>query len=165
MICGVDCGQNGALALLDRLGAPLQLVDMPAVKVKIGRTWRKRTDPHGLRALLDEWRPAHVVIEEVSPRHGDGPRAVTLGIGYGEAVGVVVGMGLSLVIVPAAQWRRETGVSADNYDERKAKSLRVARDLFPSMAGRLKAASHSDRAEALLIARWGLRARALGVAA
>lgn len=165
MICGVDCGQSGALALLDRDGRPLALADMPAVKVKIGGTWRPRTDPHGLRALLAEWAPAHVVVEEITPRRDDGPRAMTMGIGFGQVVGVVVGLSLPLVIVSAGQWRRETGVSADSYDARKAKSLAVARNLFPTMADKLNAASHSDRAEALLIARWGLKARALGLAA
>lgn len=165
MICGIDCGQDGALALLDRRGNALALTDMPTVRVKIGGTWRKRTDPHGLRAVLEEWAPAHVVIEEISPRKGDGPRAVTLGIGYGEAVGVVVGMRLPLVIVSAQVWRRESGVSAETYDMRKIVSLKAARNLWPNMAGKLTAQDHADRAEALLIARWGLRARALGVAA
>ena len=75
MICGVDCGQSGALALLDRDGRPLALADMPAVKVKIGGTWRPRTDPHGLRALLAEWAPAHVVVEEITPRRDDAPQS------------------------------------------------------------------------------------------
>jgi hypothetical protein len=135
---------------------------MPTIKVRIGGTLRPRVDMHGLRALLAEWEPAHVVVEEIAGRKGDGPKAVTLGIAYGEAVGVVVGMGLSLVIVSPQTWRRESGVSGDDYDARKRASLTVARDLFPSFAPRIKRADH---AEALLIARWGLRARALGVAA
>lgn len=165
MICGIDPGIDGALALLDRAGNALDVVDMPTIKVRIGGTLRARVDPHGLRGKLLEWAPAHVVIEEIAPRKGDGARAVVLGIAFGQAEGVVVGLGLPLVLASPREWRRQTGVSAESYDGRKAQSLIVARNLFPGMAVKLKAAAHADRAEALLLARWGLKARALGMVA
>lgn len=164
MIVGLDPGQEGALALLDMGGKPVAVRDMPTVKRRIGDTLRPRVDLPALRDLLAEWEPSQVVVEFVEPRKGDGPRAGWLMKSSGQAEGVVVGMRLPLIFAPPRDWRRDSGVTGKRYEDRKEASRVAARELFPDWCHMLTAKAHADRAEAMLIARWGLRARVLGFA-
>lgn len=78
--------------------------------------------------------------------------------GIGIIEGILAGLGIPYTVVPPATWKRAMGVTAD-----KSEAIVIAQRLFPACAHLLYRAKDDGRAEALLIAEHGRRARA-GVA-
>jgi hypothetical protein len=61
VVCGVDCGLGGALALWDP--ERRQLVGVTDMPVLVVRKDRRAVDAHALAAWFRDHRPGHVVIE------------------------------------------------------------------------------------------------------
>ena len=155
MICGVDPGNEGALALLDAKGGLIDVVDMPAVEIKVAGSDRMRVAPAGLAEILRRWNPAHVVIERVQGLPTDGgARAFAFGFAAGAVAGVVATLGLPMTYVTPQKWKAASGVTKDKETCRQR-----ALELWPAHAGKFARKSvDGDRAEACLIARYGIMA-------
>ena len=157
MICGIDCGVNGALALFDADGTLLDAVDMPSASERVGKTQRTRVSLEGLRALLLDWRPSHAGYEKVAPRPGDTPMTGYLLMAYGEVRGVIAGLGIPSTPVNTREWRNAAGIklrTGMSYQDRKEASRIRALQLYPAQAALFARKRDSDRAEAVLVGRW-----------
>ena len=105
--------------------------------------------------LLDTPEPAaacYIELVGVMPRQG-----IASGFKFGRAVGAIHATcaltGLRLELVTPATWKRHHRLGAD---KEQARALALRR--WPALADRLARKKDADRAEALLIADYGLRA-------
>ena len=159
-ICGVDPGVSGAICLI-RPDGKLVARDMPTFAVRVGKSTRHRIDATALSNILREMAPDHAIIEQVGPRNSDGPAgAFSFGEAFGIVRGVVCAMAIPHTFVMPTSWRRAMGVSlpaGSTYADRKEASRRRAVEMFPADAPILARKRDADRAEAALLAAWGLR--------
>lgn len=154
MICGVDPGSSGALALLDARGNLLDVRDMPSAEIKVSGNDRKRIVPAELALILREWAPAHVVIERVQGLPSDGgARAFAFGYAAGAVGGVVATLGYPMTFVSPQKWKKASGVTSDKETCRMR-----ALELWPMHAAWFARKLDADRAEAALLARYGIMA-------
>lgn len=155
-IIGIDPGAAGAVAVVDaRTGALVQVFDMPAVALEVGGKSKRRVAPY---LLADELRLFNVdgtraVVEQVSAMPGQGVSSMfAFGHAFGLALGVLAGMGIPVDTVTPAKWKRDLKVNAG-----KDGSRALASTLWPAQAGEFKRVKDDGRAEAALIALWGLK--------
>jgi hypothetical protein len=154
---GIDLGLTGAIASVDERG-DAQVLDMPTVPDGKSR----RIDGRALILLLRQLVPVGVrpvfVIEDVRPRpnaargttmHSEGSLMRSRGI----VEGVADIMGADLRAVQPQSWKRFYAL----LKTEKAASLEKARTLYPAIASDLKRQKDQNRAEAVLIAHYGLR--------
>lgn len=152
---GIDIGLTGAVAAVDSRGS-CSVADIPTVTAGKGR----RIDGRGLLLLLRQFVPAGeaglVLFEDVRPmpnKGGRGTSIITEGSlmrsrGIVEAVVDVVR--IEHRVVQPQTWKRHYGLIGKD----KGESLAVARALYP--LADLRLAKHHNRAEAILIAHFGL---------
>ena len=154
MIAGIDPGNQGALALLDSRGNLLNVMDMPSVEVKVSGSDRHRVVPAELARILRYWAPNHVVIERVQGLPTDGgARAFAFGYAAGAVGGVVAALGIPMTFVTPQAWKKASGVTADKETCRMR-----ALELWPKHANDFRLKTRPDRAEAALIALYGIKA-------
>jgi|AntRauTorcE11897_2_1112592.scaffolds.fasta_scaffold00159_23 hypothetical protein len=156
LILGIDPGASGALALYRPAdGKLIDVFDMPTHVIRINNSDKKRVDPHALSGLVRMWAD-HIefaVIEEVSslPKQG-----VASTFAFGQAY-MAVEMACAAMQVPyytvtPAVWKRVMKCSG-NKDE----SRRAASRLMPVSADKWARVKDDGRAEAALLAIYGLR--------
>ena len=168
IVCGIDTGTGGAIAFLDAdTNELLDVVDMPVHRIQVGKYVRSRVARADLLAILNRARGSPVFVErpEARPRrttdHATGktimvqPGAAGM-FSMGESYGCVV-MGcaaamMSLTEVSAGKWKGEIGVPAAKDDAR-----RRAQSLWPADAHRFERVKDDGRAEAALVAYYGVR--------
>ncbi len=151
IVIGIDPGLYGAVAAIDENCNVLHLFDMPTQDHVRSRKKFLQADVLSDKIsmiVLDG--AATAVIEKSSARPGQGVSSTfSVGDSFGCARGVLAGIGIKTKIVPAATWKAKLSVTADKELCRK-----IARELFPLVDLSLKL--HHNRAEALLIAYYGL---------
>lgn len=155
----IDIGLTGAVAAVDHNGRA-QVRDLPTVP----DGERHRLDGRGLLDMVRQLVPAGetciVVIEDVRPRpmvngnargntiHSQGSLMRSRGI----VEGVLDVLRLTPRAIQPQTWKRHYALLGKDKDE----SLLTARALFPLAAGDLSRKKDHNRAEALLIAHYGL---------
>jgi crossover junction endodeoxyribonuclease RuvC len=147
-ILGIDPGLDGALALYDVDGS-LEVVDMPTLQLK-----KRVIDEYALARIIDAWSPRirEVWLEQVGTRPGEGAvGAFSFGRGYGLLRGICAASFLTIIDVTPATWKAGMKVRGDK-DASRAK----ASALFPRHASLWPLKKHDGRAEAALIARFGM---------
>ena len=149
-IVGIDPGLTGAIGFL-RDGFFVAVEDMPTVAKGSGSV-KNEVSPSGLKQLLyKHTQPEETVVialERVNAMPGQGVSSVfSLGDSFGCARSTAALMGSELHYVSPVTWKRYFKLESD-----KEQSRSLATRLFPEAPLTLK--KHSDRAEALLIARW-----------
>lgn len=138
---GADPGVTGAFAYIDRdTRAIIALYDMPVFKIaKSGG---------GARTEIDI-----AIIERVGPRPGEGGvGGFSFGLTYGIIRGVITAHKIPYSLAHPAKWKREMSCPAD-----KDMARQRAGQLLPHETGRWPLVKHHGRAEAALLALWGLR--------
>lgn len=152
-VLGVDPGALGALALLD--GQRLEVHDMPAAKLRRGKTDKNEVAGPLLAELLRQLEPDVAFIELVGGFQGQSASAA---FNFGLAAGVVHGAlhmaGVRVELVPTTVWKRAVGVK---LGAGKDPSTARACQLWPRQASLFSLKKHADRAEAALIAEYGRR--------
>lgn len=153
---GVDPGVSGALAIVDDSMGVIACVDMPVVEIVVARKKRKLVDAEATGAWLRDWCSREIgvaVIEDVYSYSGEGSVS---GFGFGRSKGVVEGaiaaVRLPVEMTPPATWKAAMGVTSE-----KETSLQMARDLWPEDAELFRRKKDDGRAEACLLAVYGLR--------
>lgn len=148
MIVGIDPGKAGAIAWLTAAGALIAVRDLPVTK-------------EGLQpAVLAEWlrdvgQVSHSFLERVAARPGAGVSGMfNFGRGYGQLEGVLSALGVPVTLVTPPKWKAAMSVSAD-----KASSRSRAAQLWPGAAGEFARVKDDGRAEAALIAMYGVQMR------
>lgn len=153
-VIGVDPGLSGAIAILSRPAPPEPVVlDMPVIAHSKGGFVKNAVD---VAALAESLRPYSVVatcvayIERVHafPDQGTGSM-FSLGMSFWGVAGVFAGLGIPFHLVEPKEWK-------GYYRLEKDKELAIKRALqyYPVM--NLQRKKDHGRAEALLIARYGL---------
>lgn len=147
---GIDPGLSGAIGVL-RNGIYVEVHDMPIVAKGTGSV-KNEVDPAGLIALLRQSVPADesvvVALERVNAMPGQGSSSIfSLGDSFGCARSAIAGCRFETVYVTPMQWKKHFKLTSD-----KEMSRALAVRMFPTAPLNLK--KHSDRAEALLMARW-----------
>jgi crossover junction endodeoxyribonuclease RuvC len=151
MILGIDPGQTGAIAFMDR-GKVVAMVDMPTM----GRTYGKgqQVDPYELASLMIEHGGVHgtAVMEQVGAMPGQGSVSM---LNFGESIGIVKGVLGALQIpvrfVTPQRWKKAAGLIGKDKDA--ARTLAI--QLHPEIAGELTRKRDIGRADAICIAHFG----------
>lgn len=152
IIAGVDPGFFGAIAKIDPITHTIEIVDMPFFEIKTGQKTKKVLDHISIGDALDDTRIFHVYIEEVSARPGEGTvSSFSFGRNYGTIFGVCGGLKLPITQVRPQKWKSELKIPADKDATRYRAS-----QYFPQCAHAWKLKKHDGRAEAALIAFYGM---------
>ena len=152
VVIGIDPGLSGALAALDAEGRVVEVLDLPTLETGNGR---RTVNALALRELLQALPPIRASwIESVAAMPTDSRVAA---FAFGRSVGAIeTACLLSAVpvqrVTPQA-WKRAAGLPAGVP---KAASVETALRLLPGCAPYLTRAKDHGRADALLIARYGL---------
>lgn len=145
-VLGVDPGITGALALVT-VDGHADVWDMPT----IGGSKKTIAGP----LLADIIKEADVDICMLERVHAMPKQGVVssfnFGVAFGIAQGIVTAMDTPIELITPQSWKRHYKLKADKEDAR-----RMAIQLFPKLAGALARKKDADRAEALLMANYGL---------
>jgi hypothetical protein len=168
-LAACDPGKTGALCLLDETGTLIELEDIPI------RTWNGKKkiiykndmpveeyeqeweyDRKGISDLLEKWvllyDAAELWIEKISVRPDiSGHSAFTMGVNVGLVVGTATAWGYKVNEVTPQKWKKAMQVTAD-----KKSSLTLVQGLYKG-DGRFKRVMDHNRAETVLIGRYGLQ--------
>lgn len=162
IVVGIDPGLSGAICLLDTEGT-FSINDMPVHALVRGGKNKREIDAHRLAILLSG-RIGHAFIEQVGAMPGQGVSAVfAFGKTYGVIIGVLAAHGVPMTFVSPRKWKKALQVPASKDGARARAS-----QLLPQAAGEWPLVKDHGKAEAALIALWGIRqfnAIALGEAA
>lgn len=149
-IVGVDPGCYGALALLEHCGTLIDVVDMPFLKIRRGKTDKAEVDGYELGRLLRRLDPQVVIVEQVGGVQG---QAAGASFNFGRAAGApeyaAKALDIRVEMVSPITWKKALRVNAG-----KDGSRAMAQKLWPSQAARFARKKDNDRAEAALIAHW-----------
>lgn len=156
MIVGCDPGISGAIALLHDDGSFADVIDMPVIELKVNGKKRNRIVAASIARAVLNWQrtgPLHGIIEAVGPMPRDGSsQAFGMGKAAGILEGVLVALDVPISLVTPAVWKRAMGLSAD-----KGLARMRASQTWPTHADKFKRVKDDGRAEAALIALYGLR--------
>jgi len=165
-IVGVDPDVSGALAVIksEDQGAAAEVLDVPCVKVAVGKTMRRRHDTCSIATLVHQLnapRGSVAYVEQAQPFPKDGKQGwYSTGFGYGAWVGILVASGFRVVPVRAQAWKKAAGICGREYTKDDSRAL--ASMLFPELSPLLKRKKDHGRADALLIARFGKKSLETG---
>jgi crossover junction endodeoxyribonuclease RuvC len=151
MILGVDPGASGALAFFEPLEG-LTVIDMPTLEVKRGGKAKREISPAMLAAEIRSMEPDAAVIEKVGAMPGQGVSSM---FQFGRSVGMVEGVLAALQIpyeyVTPQTWQKAVGARGG----KDASRLR-AMEIYPAYANEFRLKKHDGRADASLIAWYGV---------
>lgn len=154
-VLGIDPDASGAIAVLR--AANQEVLDVPCVKVQIGKTMRRRHDASSIVDLVNKINAPEgsvAYVEQAMPFPKDGKQGwYGCGFGYGMWVGILMALGFKVVPVRAQAWKSAMGISGRQYT--KDDSRNVAMALFPDLRPQLKRKKDHGRADAILIAAFG----------
>jgi crossover junction endodeoxyribonuclease RuvC len=145
-ILAVDPGISGAIAFIfpeapDRVATE----DMPVAAGDV--------DAVTLASRITAMGPAIAIVERVSSMPKQGVASTfRFGRSFGTAIGVIGALKVPLVFVTPTKWKAHFRLSAD-----KEQSRAMALRLFPACAEQFQRKRDHGRAEAALIALFGLR--------
>lgn len=154
IVCGIDPGLSGAVAILDHDGSLLNVFDIPTVEEAHGKGTRSRIAPALLQdELIGDVRVSVAFIEHVasSPQMG-----VTSAFRFGEAFGATLAVlqccGIRTELVRPQVWKKALGLN-NEAEVSRARAI----ELWPTQSDWFKRKMDHNRAEAALIAEWGRR--------
>lgn len=158
-IIGIDPGFSGAVAVLDTTDTRLVTVEDIPIYSKASKARKSGTmtyvDVHKLAMIVDRYakQTSIAVIEEVGamPKQG---LSSTFRFGYtaGQCHGVCAANYIPTFPVRPGVWKPALGVSGD-----KTRSINLAREKLKSSKQYIRFKKHHDRAEAALMAYYGMR--------
>src|SRR5260221_6646590 len=163
-IAGIDPGVSGALAVIDTDGNHLVVVDISDIPT-LGDAARRDVDDLSLIGCLKDFRRDHAYVEIVrampSLPGADGERrsmgavsAFKFGFVAGQIRTCVRGCKVPFTLVEPVRWKRATGLKGGLEGKEQARQTAIR--LFPDAHGALNLKRHHNRAEALLLARYGI---------
>jgi crossover junction endodeoxyribonuclease RuvC len=148
---GIDPGATGAIAVLDEQLKCVGVHDMPVMQLG---TRHQQVNAAELARIIQNFTPetlTHVYLEAASAMPGQGVTSMfNFGMGYGVVQGVCGALQLPLSLVRPNAWKKVAGLI--NLPKEAARTL--AQQLYPEQDLSLK--KHVGRADALLIARFGI---------
>ena len=162
IIIGIDPGVSGALAVIHPTGYTSH--DTPTVKVKVGKGMRTRYDLQEMvslvKRILDNATSNDLTVEcwleNVHAMPGQGVSSMfSMGRGLGNWEAIIATMRIPLNYVSPVRWKNTI---MDGMGKEKDAAVLKAQQIFPLAVLRTERGRLLDgRAEALLIAEYGLR--------
>ena len=154
-VVGLDPGvATGALAVLDNTDV-LLLAELPVYRVHSAhrKALRAELDLHGVYELLTQHTPySHAYVERVGPMPKQGLTSTwRFGMAYGAILGVLTSMGVPLSLISPQSWQRFHGCGPSPDSARQRACM-----LYPAVAPQLARKCDTHKADALLIAAFGL---------
>lgn len=150
-ILGIDPGLSGALARWD--GRVAEIIDMPTIEVKVGKAFKRQLDLYALAGWLYTSTIDLCVIEHVGSMPGQGvTSSFNFGFTAGGIQGVVAASQIPVLLVRPQVWKRAYGLIGQDKDASRAAASRLA----PHVAHNWPLKKHDGRAEAFLLAAYGM---------
>lgn len=145
IIIGIDPGITGAYAIHDR-GGLVYIGDLPVLDGRI--------DGAELADILTKYagdKAVYLENTQAMPKNGS-IASYSLGLNTGIIIGVVQTLSYPLVRVRPSVWKQKMGVS--RLDKNGIRG--VVRELYPAWQSSLGRVKDHNRAEAVLISRYGV---------
>jgi len=144
---GIDPGVTGAVSIIG--GGMCEVHDLPMLRVHS----KAYVNSPELLSLLQRVRPKLIVVELAGARQRQGVSSITqTWLVYGGVVATALSTGCTLEIVHPLKWKRRLGLLGADKEASRLKALQ----LFPKLGQELKRKKDHNRAEALLLAHYGL---------
>jgi len=151
-VIGIDCGLSGAIACLED-GKLVEIYDMPTMVIETNKKAKRQVSAHILADIISNYKPDIAYVEKPASRPG---QSVVAMFGFGRSLGVVEGvlaaLNIPVTYVAPATWTKQMGKPAG-----KDASRHRAMELFPDHQDQFKRVKDDGRAEAALIAVWGIK--------
>jgi len=160
-VIGCDPGLDGALTVLDPLeNRIVDVIDVPTFGVKTSSSYKtsgidRHVDVHSLAMSLDVYGPltAFSVIERVGAMPEQGLASTfKFGLVTGQIWGILASLYVPVFPVRPQAWKLALGLDSD-----KMKSVKMAREQWPTYKNNFRLKKHNDRAESALMAFWAFR--------
>lgn len=168
IVIGIDPGLTGAFAFIDTVQQCIHVEDMWTIAIPEAgpkTTVKTEVDVLSMQEAVREWvipgTPAIAFMEHTSSVGQIGQEQAKLSLAAGKAscLAVIRLCGIEVHRVTPVAWKRFYGIKEPMPGgkglSQKKQALRLARDLYGVEYLRLE--KHHNRADALLIARWGKR--------
>ena len=143
---GIDPGKTGAIGI--DAGPASSVHDIPLIAVHS----KSIVNAQALRKLLADEGVELIVIEHqgVRPKQGISSSGQTMFL-YGGLLATCMTLGVPVEVVNAAAWKRRVGLLGADKEVSRRKAIQA----FPKLSEKLKRKKDHNRAEALLLARFG----------
>ena len=152
-VVGIDPGVTGALAVHYN-GKLVDAIDMPV--------YDGRTDGTALADIFTDWAPDVIYVEHTQPMPKNGSIAsFSLGMNSGIIIGVTQSMRHPFVRVRPQAWKSKMSVSRKDKNAIRG----IVRELYPEHAHLFRRVMDHNRAEAVLISRYGVAEQLQGAQA
>lgn len=165
-VLGIDPGISGALALLDNTGKILDIADVPTLILKVikGKA-KKSVNYKSLQMLLYGWHAEHgemeAYIEDVHSMPGQSaPSMFNMGATFGAIKAILTCEDIPITYVSPQTWKKYFKIPMGGdlkSSEKKELSRSHAIRLYPCNIDWLARKADHNRAEAVLIARYGVK--------
>jgi len=158
VVLGIDPGLSGALAILPyRKEEGVTIQDMPVHQIKVNGSKKRQIDLYELARWLDNATKKLVIKHAfIENPHAMPQQGVSSSFNFGFACGtaqmLVAAHLIPMTLVRPATWKKAMGLTAD-----KDASRRRASQLMPEYSHWWGRAKDDGRAEAILLAYWGLK--------
>ena len=152
IIIGVDPGISGAISILEN-NKILEVYDTPTMieRKKNKRQINSAQVTNIIKERLNKEKKVVVVVEQVNAMPGQG---VTSMFNFGQSFGVIKGicaaLSLPIYFVRPTKWKKHFNLIKTNKDASRTKVIEV----YPEISSKLSRKKDSNKADAILIARY-----------
>ena len=152
IIFGIDPGISGAISVLENKKV-IEVFDMPTMidGKKSKRQVNGAQVTNIIKEKLDKNKEIIVVVEHVNAMPGQG---VTSMFNFGQSFGVIKGissaLSLPIYFVRPTKWKKHFNLIKTNKDASRTKVIEV----YPEISSKLHRKKDSNKADAILIARY-----------
>lgn len=164
-VAGVDPGNTGAICLYNPdhhiehiekgRGEVMVMFDMPLLEITRNGKKRNQIDLYALARFIDEWSPyiSKAYIENPQGMPGMASNATyRLGLNCGIVQMAIASSFIPMELIAPATWKKSMGLGKD-----KDGSRLKASQIEPGCASQWARAKDDGRAEAFLLAYWGIK--------
>ena len=152
IIFGIDPGISGAISILENKKV-IDVFDMPTMidGKKNKRQINGAQVTNIIKERLNGGKEVVVVVEHVNAMPGQG---VTSMFNFGQSFGVIKGicaaLNLPIYFVRPSKWKKHFNLIKTNKDASRTKVIQT----YPEISGKLSRKKDSNKADAILIARY-----------
>lgn len=152
---GIDPGISGAVVIFRKgKGKAITIHDTPTAEVKKGKKYRNVYLHNNMFNLLRDLPiDTNVWLEDVHAMPKNGGLS-SFGMGYGKGIwmGILAAMKIEPTLVSPQRWKRHFNLLGEDKDAARIKAIQ----LYPALMPMLKLKKNIDRADAMLIMRYGM---------
>jgi crossover junction endodeoxyribonuclease RuvC len=153
-VIGIDPGLSGAVAVINGTDS-LRVFDMPTMTIDRNGKAKRQVSASELAEMIYVMKSddCHVYCERVGAMAGQGVTSVfSFGRSFGMIEGILAAFKLQVTYVAPATWTKGIG-RAPGKDASRARAM----ELFPNNQSDFKRVKDDGRADAALIAAWGIK--------